>query len=102
MHANWEQGTDIYLDGYWEEQGPNPGQYCLHLHTKLPIWKFSWYKILRGWQRPKFKNLGWVFFPGHMVWVEPNPAPEEVEEPNRRAPNRRRGRRGRGRGRRGQ
>ena len=63
----------------------------------MPIWKFSWYKILRGWQRPNFKKLGWVYFAGEMVWEVP-----EEEEPNRGAPNRRRGRRGRGRGRRQQ
>ena len=39
VHANWESGTDIYIDGPWVEEGPNAGQWSLHYWTPLPIWK---------------------------------------------------------------
>ena len=84
VHANWEGGTDIYIDGAWEEGGPNPGQWSLHYWTPMPIWKFSWVKVLRGFQRPRIWRMGWVFFPGRMEWDldEPNADAYADEEPN--------------------
>lgn len=104
VHANWEGGTDIYIDGAWEEAGPNPGQWSLHYWTPMPIWKFRWDKILRGFQRPrKLVCKGWVYFPGHMEWWVPNADAGAAEEPNADTgelnadTGRRRRRRGRGR-----
>ena len=80
VHANYEGGTDIYIDGPWEEVGPNAGQWSQHYWTPMPIWNFSWAEILMGWQHPpEIEFKGWVFFPGQMQWV-PNADAGAAEE----------------------